>query len=68
MLEIKNVVVVVICIFIKYNGLCGGLADSNYFYAEDQNHARIFVYVKRILRARYVHDRNRARNLLRPDT
>ena len=30
--EIKNAVVVVIIIFIKYNSLCGGLTDSNYFY------------------------------------
>ena len=35
MLEIENAVVVVAPIFIKYNGLCGGLADSNYFYTEE---------------------------------
>ena len=35
MLEIKNAVVVVVRIFIKYNGLCGILADSNYFYTEE---------------------------------
>ena len=35
MLEIKNAVVVVVCIFIKYNGLCGGLVDSNYFHTKE---------------------------------
>ena len=35
MLEIKNAVVVVVQIFVKYNGLCGVLADSNYFYIEE---------------------------------
>ena len=35
MLEIKNAVVVVVRIFMKYNGLCGVLADSNYFYIEE---------------------------------
>ena len=58
MLEIKNTVVVVVRIFIKYNGMYGVLPDSNYFHL-----AQIFVYVKCLLRARYVHDRNRARNL-----
>ena len=28
----KNAAVVVVLIFIKYNGLCGGVADLNYFY------------------------------------
>ena len=35
MLEIESVVVVGVHIFIKYNGLCGGLPDSNYFYTEE---------------------------------
>ena len=35
MLEIKNAVVVVVYIFIKYNRLRGGLPDSNYFYTEE---------------------------------
>ena len=35
MLEIKNTVVVVVRIFIKYNDLFGRLADSNYFYIEE---------------------------------
>ena len=35
MLEIKTAVAVIVCIFIKYNGLLGGLADSNYFYTEE---------------------------------
>ena len=34
-LEIKNTVVVAAHIFIKHNVLCGGLADSNYFYTEE---------------------------------
>ena len=33
--EIKNVVVVVVLIFLKYDGLSGKLADSNYFYTEE---------------------------------
>ena len=32
MLKIKNAVVVVL-IFLKHNGLCGILADSNYFFS-----------------------------------
>ena len=51
---------------IKYNGLSGGLADSNYLYALEPIPCTNFRYVKRLLRAHYVHDRNRARNLLRP--
>ena len=35
MVEIKKAVVVVVRIFIMYNCLCGGLADSNYFYTEE---------------------------------
>ena len=35
MLEIKSAVVVVVIIFLKHNGLCGKLADSNYFYTEE---------------------------------
>ena len=35
MLEIKNVLVVVVFIFLKHNGLCERLADSNYFYTEE---------------------------------
>ena len=35
MLEIKNAEVVVAHIFIKYNGLCGGLVDSNYFHTKE---------------------------------
>ena len=35
MLEIKKAVVVVVLIFLKYNGLCGRLTDSNYFYTEE---------------------------------
>ena len=35
MLETKNAVVVVVRTFVKYNGLCGGLADSDYFYPEE---------------------------------
>ena len=34
MLEIENAVVVVVFIFLKHIGLCGRLADSNYFYTE----------------------------------
>ena len=41
-LEIKNAVVVVL-IFLKQNGLCGALANSNYFYTEE-SHARTFVH------------------------
>ena len=35
MIEIKNAVVEVVFIFVKHNGLCGRLADSNYFYSEE---------------------------------
>ena len=35
MLEIKNAVVVVVSVFLKHSGLCGRLADSNYFYTEE---------------------------------
>ena len=35
LLEIKNTVVVVAFIFLKHNGLCGRLPDSNYFYTEE---------------------------------
>ena len=35
MLEIKSAVVVVVLTFLKHNGLCGKLADSNYFYKEE---------------------------------
>ena len=35
MVEIKKAVVVVVRIFIMYNCLCDGLADSNYFYTEE---------------------------------
>ena len=44
-LEIKNTVVVLIFIFLKDNGLCGRLADSNYCYRKqtrNQYRARIF--------------------------
>ena len=34
-LETKNTDVVVVFIFLKHSGLCGRLADSNYFYAEE---------------------------------
>ena len=34
MLEFKNAVVVVL-IFLKHNGLCGRLPDSNCFYTEE---------------------------------
>ena len=34
MLEIKNAAVVVL-IFLKRNGLCGRLANQNYFYTEE---------------------------------
>ena len=37
MLEIKNAVGVVVLIFLKHNGLCGRLADSNYFYTGINN-------------------------------
>ena len=35
MLEIKNAVVLVVFVFLKHNGLCEILADSNYFYREE---------------------------------
>ena len=35
MLEIKNAMVVIAFIFLKHNGLCEGLADSNYSYIEE---------------------------------
>ena len=35
MLESKNAAVVVAFIFLTHNGLCGRLADSNYFYTEE---------------------------------
>ena len=35
MLETKNTDVVVDFIFLEHNGLCGRLADSNYFYTEE---------------------------------
>ena len=35
MLEIKNTVVVVVFIFLKHNGLCGKLADSNNHYTKE---------------------------------
>ena len=35
MLEIKTAAVVVAFIFLTYTGLCGRLADSNYFYTEE---------------------------------
>ena len=35
MLEIKNTVVVVALISLKHHGLCGRLADSNYFYTQE---------------------------------
>ena len=35
MSEIKSTVVLVVLVFIKYNSLCGRLADSNYFYTEE---------------------------------
>ena len=63
MLEIKNAVIVVVCIFIKYDVLCGGLADSNYFYTEEPiPYMNNCVHVT-LLHARYVHDRNCACNL-----
>ena len=31
----QNAVVEVVFTFLKHNGLCGRLADSNYFYRED---------------------------------
>ena len=34
MLEIRNVVIFVL-IFLKYNGLCGRLTDSDYFYTKE---------------------------------
>ena len=33
--KIKMLVVVVVLIFLKQNGLCGRLADSNYFYTKE---------------------------------
>ena len=33
--EIENSVIVVVLIFLKHRGLCGRLADSNFFYTED---------------------------------
>ena len=35
MLEIKTAAVVVAFIFLTCTGLCGRLADSNYFYTEE---------------------------------
>ena len=35
MFEIKSAVVVLVFIFLKYNGFLGRLADSNYFYTEE---------------------------------
>ena len=31
----SGLVVVVVFIFLKHNGLCGRLEDSNYFYTEE---------------------------------
>ena len=41
--EIKNSVVVVV-IFLKHNGLCGRLVDSNYFYTEESIAKHNIVY------------------------
>ena len=35
MLEIESTVVVVVFIFLKHNGQCGRLANSNYFYTKE---------------------------------
>ena len=61
MLEIKNAVVLVVFVFLKHNGLCEILADSNYFYRVESIPCTNFRV--RLLRARYVHCHNRARNL-----
>ena len=45
MLEIKKAVVVVILIFLNHDGVCGRLADSNYFYRDKSIPRTIFVYV-----------------------
>ena len=58
MLEIKNVVVVVVFIFLKHNGLCGRLVDSNYFYKEESMpctnfcvHITLFVLTLQFVKA-----------------
>ena len=59
MLEIKNAVVVVL-IFLKHNGLCGRLAESNHFYTEESKictNLRVRTTLFE-LSARYVHGRN----------
>ena len=33
--KFKNPVVVVLVIFLKHNGLCGRLVDSNYFHVDE---------------------------------
>ena len=43
MLEIKSAVVVVVVIFLKDNGLCGRLVDSNYFYKEESKCVHKFL-------------------------
>ena len=42
MLKIQNTVVGVVFIFLKHNGLCGILADSNYFYTEESTQCTKF--------------------------
>ena len=41
-METKKAMAVVVLIFLKYNGLCGGLADSIYFLQKGINTAHEF--------------------------
>ena len=62
MLEIKNVVGVVVFIFLKHNGLCRRLENPNYFYKEESILCTNFHVCITPFCACYVHGQNCACN------
>ena len=58
--RLKITDVVVVFIFLERNGLCGRMADSNYFYTEEPIPLHKFLCTRNAV---CVHVRNRACNL-----